>query len=266
MSQTMIPITPELERVARLHEQLIANFLKARDNTTLGTYEVHHESHAMIALVIRDVEAVCTLAREDLVLFPPAVVIARSAFELAVRALWMLSPDDVWEQEARWLRHARHSEIEFYARVRNFQIQVGERPSRFSDRRRVAKEFYNAVAEKLDSMFPGKYDMESRPPNFRQMLKSLGQEDLYALYMDSSQFTHGSMVATQVYHRHFGTKKVMGELISPNDWYMCLQLCWMSLTRAGRMFLKRVEGDPGEFTPQELIEHARHAFANIWPL
>src|SRR5436190_16883559 len=55
-------------------------------------YEADTEAGLLLLLIIRNVEAVTTLARRDLVLLPAAIVVARAAFEASTLACWLLFP------------------------------------------------------------------------------------------------------------------------------------------------------------------------------
>src|SRR5690242_13760108 len=109
--KVLMPITPEIALAATGLEMTIGRFIAARpDLSKLGTYESLIEARNLFNLVVRHAEAVVVLAREDLVLLPPAMVTARSAFEIAVRAAWMVDVDDPFDGEVRWLAHLEEEE------------------------------------------------------------------------------------------------------------------------------------------------------------
>jgi hypothetical protein len=76
----------------------------------VGKFESDVEALLLFNLVIRDIEAILTLARTDLVLLPSANVLARAVFEIALKAAWIVQPDDPFDREVRWLAHLAEEE------------------------------------------------------------------------------------------------------------------------------------------------------------
>ena len=114
---TILPITREVEVACEELDRAIGLFLEARKTLPpLGRYESEIEAVNLFALAIRDIEGVVALAREDLVLLPPAMAAARAAFEAAVKGAWIVDVDDPFEREVRWLAHLK-AEERFYERV-----------------------------------------------------------------------------------------------------------------------------------------------------
>src|SRR4051812_35759214 len=108
MTKIVMPPSRPILRAAMLLEDAVGHFLRARITLPpLGKYESHLESLQLSYLLIRHVEAVVALARTDLVLLPSAMCCCRAAFESAIKIIWMLKPDDPFEQESRWLAHLK---------------------------------------------------------------------------------------------------------------------------------------------------------------
>lgn len=106
MSNVVSQPTPEILKTTDLIEQGIGRFIQARFTVTLsGKWESDVESMVLLALVIRNMEAILELARKDIVLLPAANVLARAVFEIALKSARMVQPDDPYMRELRWLVH-----------------------------------------------------------------------------------------------------------------------------------------------------------------
>src|ERR1035437_2191846 len=136
MSNIVIPPTPEILYIADSVERAIGQFLGvSKTIPPLGKFESDVEALLLFNLVIRDTEAILTLARTDLVLLPSANVLARAVFEIALKAAWIVQPDDPFDREVRWLAHLAEEERMLKA--------IGESAARHggrSEERRVGKE------------------------------------------------------------------------------------------------------------------------------
>jgi hypothetical protein len=64
----------------------------------------------MLVPIIRNVEGVLLMAREDLRLLPAAFSTSRTAYEVAIRVLWLMDPTDPYEREVRWLAYLSQDE------------------------------------------------------------------------------------------------------------------------------------------------------------
>jgi hypothetical protein len=104
---TIMPITAEIRAKCDRLDEMIAEFIAARKNLVLRKYEAPVAALLLFNLTIRNVEGVIALARTDLVLLPPALIIARAAFEASVKAAWIMIPADPFERETHWLAHLK---------------------------------------------------------------------------------------------------------------------------------------------------------------
>src|ERR1700691_3210409 len=134
MSNIVIPPTPTILRIASLIDQAISRFLQVRETVPpLGMFESDIEAMKLLNLVIRDIEAIVELAKVDLVLVPAANVLARAVFEIAVKAAWMVTPDDPFDRELRWLAHLQEEE-RMHKRIAGKVERLGGNPSGFQQR------------------------------------------------------------------------------------------------------------------------------------
>jgi hypothetical protein len=95
------------------------------------------------------------------------------------------------------------------------------------------------------------------------MLESLGEERKYLAYIIGCQFSHGTHHATGIYRKHLGTAKVLGEYITPKDWWPCFLIGWYSLHASGRRFLTRAAGNASDFLSAEFGSRVQAAIDAI---
>lgn len=240
----------EVLRVTTLIDKAIGRVLKAsipvRDKLT-GEYEAPLEAWALLIILVRNVEAILKLAEEDLVLFPSAVVLARSAYESSVKIQWLLAPDDDFGREVRWLAQVK-TEIEFLAKGEKLLKKwttVDSKPFRYS--LETLEQFHEEVSKSLP---PGHKPM-AKLPNIYDMLVSIGEEKRYHLYVTACQFSHSTHVATALYRKGLGTDKQFGEFVTPSLWNTAFKTAWYALISGSFAFVSRNKGncrlldDPG---------------------
>jgi hypothetical protein len=229
--------------VANLLEEAIGRTLTAYSHGTLPwKFEADFEARTLMWLIIRNSEGVYEMARKDLVLLPPALAACRSAFEIAVRALWLLEPKDPFDREARWLAQLT-TEESHHERIAKKVGDWGLDGSGHLTHAKMVREFRLSVA----SVMPAGYDPIQQVPNLEMMLKSLKMRHLYLHYMVLSQFAHGTHVAGGLYRQGYGTRKRGGEFINSADWKYPLQICFSAVTSVGSKLAERVGSDARPF-------------------
>lgn len=229
--------------VVHLVDSLIESFLRLRAPLTLGSYEAELEASLLLNLAIRQVEATLTLARSDLLLLPAAIQTARAAFECGVRAAWMVDEPEPLQREIRWLAHL-FAEVDYRERSARSLASAGMNPHAELTRASQLRQFGRDVA----ALLPGTQQIPTKPPKFRQMLDSIGGQELYQLYMEASQYAHGGHAATWLYRTEgLGGGKRLGETVTPGKWWLPLKLCWLALDHPGRIFFERVGQSAASF-------------------
>ena len=249
MPTIAMPPTPGILRMADVIEQAIGRFFEARDTIPpLGKFESDDEAILLFNLVIRDIEAILTLARTDLVLLPAANVLARAVFEIALKAAWIVQPDDPFDREVRWLAHLAEEERMLKA-IGESAARHGGNPASFEQQHRQLRDFRMGVARVLP---PGYSELRGNP-GVEQMLENLGQKQTYPLYRILAQYVHGGHASTWLYRRNFGTLKQTGEFISPTDWQAPLHMAWQNLQVFGQCILRSLKSKTPEFLSDEEI-------------
>lgn len=252
------PTQPVLRAVSLL-EDAVGRFLDARKTLPkLGEYESEIEALNLSYLLIRHVEAVCAMAKRDLVLFPSAQVVARAAFETSIKIQWMLKPDDIFDREARWLAHLG-SELEYHERLAGLVAAAGIDDTRQNEERDSIKSF----RDQIEAMLPATVTPMKSIPKVPSMLKELGIKDYYRHYVQLCQFAHGTHAGTNIYRKNLGNGKVIGEFISPESWIYTLRCCWFCLSSAGYAILQRLGGKPEAFADKATFDRMEQAFKEI---
>jgi hypothetical protein len=145
-----------------------------------GHYEAELEAELMIKMSIRHAEGVAVLAREGVVTYPAAMVLARAAYEGAIRVLWMLKPDNPFDRESRWLANVRQTA--------NFHEQLAREfeSLRFEDDvvedRRAAAATIRAFAEGVTDKLPAGIEPTVTVPPLKEMVKELAMPERYVAY------------------------------------------------------------------------------------
>lgn len=239
----IMPPSPEIVRLAALLEIAIGQLLLGlRTDGPSGKWEAEIEAQVLFTLIVRHAEGVTELARRDLVLLPPAMTVARAAFETSVKALWILHPDNPYARESRWLCYLK-SEETYGIRIADRLRTMGIDGEQFRDTAHQIRDFRVGV----ETMLPDGYTAPSELPNFEGMINSLEFEKWYIHYMAFSQFSHGTRIAGNLYRRHLGTKKVMGEFIAPSDWYHPIGASSMGVIQVGRRLIEVCGGSPDRY-------------------
>ena len=256
--RTIVPITEEIAVKCDLLDEMIEAFIAVRENVDAahGRYEAPKEALNLFNLTIRHIEGVVTLAREDLVLLPPALIAARAAMETSIRAAWMMSPADPFEREVRWVAHIR-TEEEFLRR----QFQGSNSAYASSG----TQEKYNSIRafrEAVTSLLEAKgYNCTLSVPNLRECLRSLGNERVYLIYPYLSQFAHGNHSSTWLYRSSgLGNAAEFGEYVGPDHWNVPLNVCLFVFDTPSVIVLRQLGTDSGNmrriFAKMEREGHA----------
>lgn len=194
----------------------------------IGTWESDVEAFNLILLAATHAIAAGDLARSSVSLLAPARALARAAMEAGARALWLLSPEEPFAREARWLAHL-DGEIRIAKRLEEFLGQEAFAGST------VVQEFSDAVRAKL----PPDVVVPARVPNFKELLRAIGAPEKYPVYAYLSQTSHATHNGTQVFHKHLGTFKQLGDFATADDWWLPLSTIWWFLATPALAFSDR---------------------------
>jgi hypothetical protein len=241
-------MTAEIRAKCDRLDEMIAEFIAVRNNLALGKYEAPVAALLLFNLTIRNVDGVITLARTDLVLLPPALIIARAAFEASVKAAWIMMPADPFERETHWLAHLKSEESYLEREIKEWNALGLDAQAQQHDLNSF-KEFQDGVGALLKTRG---YNTDMVVPNFRDCLRLLGEERTYGLYTLLCQTAHSTHYGTRHYRSGLGTKQVIGEFVKPSDWGLPLGLCRFAFKTPAITILKQLGADVGKLV--ELIE------------
>jgi Family of unknown function (DUF5677) len=249
VSNIVMPPTTKILKIAETLDQAVGQFMSAAQTIPpRGKFESDAEALLLFILVIRDIEAILALARTDLVLLPSANVLARAVFEIALKAAWMVQPDDPFDREVRWLAHLAEEE-RLHKAISESVTKSGGDPVVFKERHAQIKEFRAGVAKIL----PSGYSELKGNPGVERMLENLDQKHMYSLYRLLAQYVHGGHASTGLYRKGLGTLKQGGEFISPGEWYLPLWSAWKNLQIFGEYLLEHLKAErPTFLTPEDI--------------
>jgi hypothetical protein len=196
--------------------ELLQHILAHHDEVglRLGKYEADMEAYKLLLLATKHAKSVITLAYSETGFEPSGSVLARACQEAGTRALWLLSPNDPFERESRWITHII-SEADARRRIE-------EMMGRGNEGSQSVRSFASAVKDKL----PNGYEPPKKLPNIRAMLESIGHVEKYLVYIRSSQFSHGTSYGTGVFQKNLGTEKQIGNFEEVEFWELTIGTCW----------------------------------------
>lgn len=247
MQNVVLQPTPDILRLADLIDEGLVRFIKARFTVPESRkWESHVEASLLLGIVIRNAEAILDLARKDLVLLPAANVLARTVFEVTVKAAWMVQPNDPYDREINWLVHIRE-EARLNKQISDNVIKSGGDARIFQERASTLRDFADEVAAAL----PAGYAELPRNPRVEDMLETIEQGKIYPFYRLLAAYVHGGHTSTWLYRRHLGTYKEHGEFITPADWYIPLNASWSSVHLLGPYILEHLGASEPQFVSPE---------------
>lgn len=180
-----------------------------------------------------------------------AWVLARSAFETAVTALWLVIEDDWKEREARWLGWVT-SEEEYWAKLATEFERIAPasvepciaKVHRLKDRR-----------EAITKLLPK--DSRLRRPKMPQMIKEVGLEQRYYIpYRVTSHVAHGGAGADEWAVRCEGNRIFLGNVEAISSWKDLFRMASWSVVRPGVIVLTR-SGASSDACDKLLSSHKR---------
>jgi hypothetical protein len=181
--------------------------------------------------------------------------------ETAVRAQWLLEPDDPFERERRWMTTLRELERALDNIARDCK-QVGMDASTYEALGGETKRFADRVEAALRLRMPN-YSPLRGLPSIESLLDAFGRRDLYVFYRAGSQYIHGTQLATDLYKRRSGHTLQLGEFISGSQWRECLGMSWWGLYESGRRWLSRMDVDPTVPWPANFVAEVDQALRHV---
>lgn len=245
MSDPILPPSNEVNGICDQCDRLINAYLDAliTKPATIRRYESEVEYYTMMKLMLRHLESLTVLAREDLVLAPSANLITRTIFETSVRARWMFVPLDPYEREVRWVLFLRSGTVHAQKLADSAHL-----PKAFGEAYEKRRKTYSSFDASLSMLLTGMgYSIPKQSPNLWEMLKELKEPYLYTFYVLLSAYTHSNFEAASLYKKNLGGMKRIGEFTSASDWVLPFDAAYKSFYLAARGFIALIEADVALF-------------------
>jgi hypothetical protein len=254
----MEPEREDLGDVAQVLDDLVTAALRALFATPpSGYYEAELDASVRLLLVGRHVESVAVLARDDKRLLPGAITLTRSAYEIALRILWLLQPEQPMEREARWLA-AVHEREQSVVKAARRVASLGADPAPYQSFAERLQQHRLTIAAKLPA-----HIAPPNPPKFADILRDLGEERKYPLYAALSQFSHGTHEATTIYQHHVDGGVWIHDRIAEAEWVDVLQIGWYAVDEPTRRLLELLGGDVAAFARERPISEMNAAVVRL---
>jgi hypothetical protein len=208
------------------------------------TEEYERAALRLMHLIADNARSVVTLGEASLNFCPAANMVARSCFETGLVCQWLLGPPDPklaadWELQIqrRWLGlHVKAKALMAnVARLGN-QIELHEMAARWEEGAARRAAMITGLTERLASSHAETAE-PIKLPNVEGLCHKAGLAHLYFGYRLSSQFTHGSLLASE----EFAPSPARAGIPGPwaEDWFMPLSLVLWGLRLAARGFNER---------------------------
>jgi hypothetical protein len=158
----------------------------------------------------------------------------------------MVQPADPFEREARWIGHFKSEEKYLRGLIRE-RAALGVDATSTEERLQSVTRFRQDVASLLKARGYNKIDIEV--PNFRECLRSIGEERAYLLYMTFSQIAHATHSATWLYRSGgLGIAKTDGEFVKADDWNTPLNICLFAFRTPSLIVLRQLGADVAQLS------------------
>jgi hypothetical protein len=254
------PPTPEILAACEGVERIIRAYLKGTKSWRASRrFEAPVEVYTHLKLLIRLSEAILVLARNDLVLVPAAMTIARSLLETGYRAAWLLAPVDPYEREARWVLYLETAATH-HKKLATEKMLTDERRAYHSKTAAYFRQFSMEIRRLLKNEG---YEVKKLFPNFRQLVNEQDLPDAYHLFIELSAATHSNFSAMDIYHKNLGTIKQFGEFVGPKDWFLPIGVSGLILFWIANKLLHENEVDVNNHFPKSLQDDFQKLLQNI---
>ena len=252
--------TPEIAAACDLLDDTIVRAIETIRLTTdayaaFGKFEADREAVNLLKITIRSVEGVIELARRDLTLLPPAAMIARGAFEVSLKAAWLVDCDDPFDRERRWLQQLA-TEERTWLRVAKHAGNGDRGDSDALNQLNAIKAF----REGIEAAFPPGYQPVNRMPSVADMASILHDKQIYVAYIYLSQFVHGESIASRAYEPVEAPRL---DAMTSLHWSLPLKIAWLALFKSTRKIISRFGGDPDVFMSEGEATEVRNALQAI---
>ncbi len=208
----------------------------------------HVEALGLLLLLLRNVRAVCALAEQDVEYLPAAGATARTAFEAAATAVWLVRPEDDRERDTRWASRLRAEREDHVKIIRDLTALGCEAYAQYCRYREMV------LGLLLDgAVEDGVLTEVQRCPSVSDLLKSVCIGELYGIYVCLCQHVHPTHQATTRYiDEPFTDPIAIGDRAEAEDWLLPMGACYLSMRLASNAVEERCGLSLGEYVTDEI--------------
>ena len=218
----------------------------------VGRYEADTAAASLIILVTSNAWAVHDLGVISPTRYPAAASCARCAFEVGAVAAWLLSPDDPFEREGRWLGWFEANE-RFYTNLSRDLTTISDDLAAAMQRTAT---HYCDWRTQIEARLPR--GRAAKKPSLPVILKELGFSKLYMAYRGISQVVHAEPDAIQLVHKveyvrkdpssaddifdSAGQTNCFGLFVNESSWDIAIRMASWGLMASLPKLLLRTDG------------------------
>jgi hypothetical protein len=217
MKKNKVYPTEKITEITKSFQEIISRFEDIIDSNSQSTKFKSYDSDVAIAdyikLLIKNIEGVLCLANTNPLLLPPALIISRSIFELSVKLLWLMEPNNYIERENRLIAMLDKDIEERKTYIREI-INLKDNQSNI-DSVKSDKQVIENIRDEIKNRLSNEYKKVKLKENFNHLLKELGLEKHYPLY---------KVLCSSVHAQHSSTWTL--SYFEDKYWSTPLQVCW----------------------------------------
>lgn len=162
----------------------------------------------------------------------------RTAFETALRTLWLVQDDDWKERESRWLGWVTEEERYLKRLAKEFDAINVE----YAQRLRAQRSELERRRKAIDKLLPK--DSRMRNPSVPELISEVGLEAKYYIwYRIASHFSHGGPSSSQCAVKRTEEGIAFVGVVQPRDWKGVFRSASWSITAPGLYVLLRSGAD-----------------------
>ena len=180
---------------------------------------------------------------------------SRAAFEVLVKTIWILMPENKMDSESRFVAYLR-TECSF---LEKWAKELKNITNTEQVETLVRLNSYQKFEQDLTTLLKDKgYEVPTSVPNVRELLKSINEERKYLYYILLSQYTHLSHFSATLYQKNLGINKEINESANLDMWKLVFAATWPIFEFTTELFIISM-GISEELYSKELKEAIRNA-------
>lgn len=254
MKKNKVYPTEKITEITKSFQEIISRFEHIIDSDLQSTKFKSYDSDVAIAdyikLLIKNIEGVLCLANTNLLFLPTALIISRSIFELSVKFLWLMEPDNFIERENR-LISILDKDIEerktYIRAISNLKVNQSDIDTIKSD-----KQVIENIRDEIKNRLSNEYKEVKIKGKFNHLLKELGLEKHYPLY---------KVLCNSVHAQHSSTWTL--SYFEDKYWSTPLQVCWANFADCLFKFCQIFDYESDRFLSASTVDKLNLLFKEL---